>query len=161
MLDTTVTTVIVNASHEALTMKVGSRHCYAKLTSFKVGDEYRLELDVNWAYQEFLVQGKSDAANRLFLSSDDCCDCERITIEEKPDGKLAMHTLLRSQFRSQVPCSVILEEAKEPAEESQQTSGIAMEEKKESAEESQEKPVSMMGICKVWVCRFCRTRFLA
>lgn len=109
MMDTKVTTVIVNHTKQGLTMKVGNRHCYARLTSVKVGGEYRMQIDVNWTYQEFLVQDKSDAANQLFLNSDDCCDYERITIKEKADGKLEVQTLLRKQFRS-APCSSILEE---------------------------------------------------
>ncbi len=104
-----MTTVIVNATKQGLTMKVGNRLCFAKLTSVKMGAEYRLQIDVNWTYQEFLVQDKSDTANQLYLNSDDCCDYERITIKEKSDGKLEVQTLLREQFRS-APCSSILEE---------------------------------------------------
>ena len=99
-----MTTVIVNDTKHGLTMKVGSRNCYVKLASFKVGSEYRLEVDYNWTYQEFLLEDKCNAANRLYLSSDDCFDCERITIREMPDGKLAMYTLLRSQLRRKQPC---------------------------------------------------------
>jgi hypothetical protein len=47
-MDTKVTTVIVNDTKHGLTMKVGNRNCYARLTSVKRGGEYKLQIDVNW-----------------------------------------------------------------------------------------------------------------
>jgi hypothetical protein len=108
MMDTKVTTVIVNATKQGLTMKVGNRQCFARLTSVKVGGEYRMQLDVNWTYQEFLVQDKSHAHRPLFLNSDDCCDYERITITESGDGKFDIQKDLREQFRTG-SCSPIQE----------------------------------------------------
>ena len=49
-MDTKVTTVIVNATNHGLTMKVGNRQCYARLTSVKVGGEYTMRLNVKWTY---------------------------------------------------------------------------------------------------------------
>jgi hypothetical protein len=80
-MDTKVTTVIVNDTKHGLTMKVGNRNCYTRLTSVKVGGEYQMQLDVNWTYREFLVQDQTDRAKQLFINSDDCCDYERITIK--------------------------------------------------------------------------------
>jgi hypothetical protein len=100
MMDTKVTTVIVNATKQGITMKVGNRQCYAKLTSVKVGGEYKMQMDVNWTYQEFLLQDKTDAHNQLFISSDDCCDYERITITENIDGTFDVQRDLREQFRT-------------------------------------------------------------
>ncbi|KAG0564706.1 hypothetical protein KC19_8G132500 [Ceratodon purpureus] len=100
MMDTKVTTVIVNSTKHGLTMKVGNRQCYAKLTSFKVGGEYKMQLDVNWTYQEFLVQDKFHSRNRVFINSDDCCNYERITIMETADGRFDMQRELREQFRT-------------------------------------------------------------
>ena len=84
-MDTKVTTVIVNDTEHGLTMKVGNRNCYARLTSVKKGGEYKMQIDVNWTYQEFLVQDKCNQANQLFINSDDCCDYERITIKDRFD----------------------------------------------------------------------------
>lgn len=114
-MDTKVTTVIVNATKQGLTMKVGNRHCYAKLTSVKEGAEYRMQIDVNWTYQEFVLQDKSDAGKQLFINSDDCCDYERITVQELADGRLHVHTQLREQFRGHEPCSAIPEDDDSPA----------------------------------------------
>ncbi|KAG0608292.1 hypothetical protein M758_8G094700 [Ceratodon purpureus] len=96
-MDTKVTTVIVNDTNHGLTMKVGNRNCYARLTSVKKGGQYKMQTDVNWTYQEFLVQDKSNHANQLFINSDDCCDYERITIKEV-DGKFDVQRDLRKQF---------------------------------------------------------------
>jgi hypothetical protein len=98
-MDTKVTTVIVNDTKHGLTMKVGNRNCYARLTSVKRGGEYKLQIDVNWTYQEFLVQDKSDRANQLVINSDDCCEYERITIKEV-NGKFDVQRDLRKQVRT-------------------------------------------------------------
>lgn len=94
-----MTTVIVNETKHGLTVKVGNRNCYARLTSVKVGGEYQMHLDVNWTYREFLVQDKTDRARQLCINSDDCCDYERITIKEV-DGAFDVHRELRQQFRT-------------------------------------------------------------
>jgi hypothetical protein len=82
MMQTKMTTVIVNATKQGLTMKVGNHNCHAKLTSVKVGGEYQMQVDVNWTYQEFVLQDKCDAENQVLINSDDCCDYEYITIKE-------------------------------------------------------------------------------
>ena len=94
-----MTTVIVNDTKQGLTMKVGNRHCYARLTSIKVGGEYQLLVDVNWTYREFLLQDKTDARNQLFINSDDCCDYERIIVKEI-DGKFGVERDLRKRLRT-------------------------------------------------------------
>lgn len=70
---------------------------------------------INFVHDNSKTRARPDE-KRLFLNSDDCCDCERITIEDDLDGTLA---ILRRQFRSQEPSSVILEEEKE-SEDSEQ-----------------------------------------
>lgn len=95
-MHTEVTTVIVNATKQGLTMKVGNRN---ELTSVKVGGEYRMQVDVNWTYQELVLQDKCDAEKQVFINSDDCCDYERITIREI-DGKFDVQRDLRKQFRN-------------------------------------------------------------
>lgn len=84
---TKVTTMIVNETEQPLRMKVGGRNCFCRLASVKIGGEYAMELCMDWTYQEFMVEGTSDARKRLFVNSDECCDYERITIKES-DGKL-------------------------------------------------------------------------
>ncbi len=78
-LQTKVTTVIVNATKQGLTMTVRNWKCYARLAGVKVGGEYRMQVDVNWTQQEFVLQDKC-GTNRVFIYLDDCCDYERITI---------------------------------------------------------------------------------
>jgi hypothetical protein len=46
-----------------------------------------MQIHVNWTYEEFLLQENGDAHNQLFISSDDCCDYEHITIKENSNDK--------------------------------------------------------------------------
>jgi hypothetical protein len=97
MMQTKVTTVIVNATKQGLMMKVGNRNCYAKLTNVKVGGKYECrscELD-----QEFVLQDKHDVENQVLINSNDCCDYERITIKEI-NGKFDVQRDLYKQFRT-------------------------------------------------------------
>jgi hypothetical protein len=86
MGSTRVTTVIVNQTAQGMVMKVGNRHSFVRLTSVKASGSYWMKFDVNWTHQEFMLEGKSDSSNKLFLDSDDCCDYERIVIKETSDG---------------------------------------------------------------------------
>lgn len=95
---TKLATVIVNESKNGLTMKVGNHHHFARLTSVKLGGEVNMQVDLNWTYQEFLLEDKTDAAKKVFVNSDDCCDYERITITEV-NGKLDFVTVPRHQPR--------------------------------------------------------------
>lgn len=119
MSGTKVTTVIVNQTEQGLTLKVGNPKCYARLTSVKVGGEYRMHLDINWTYQEFVLQDKHDAHRKLFLNSDDCCDYERITVTEA-DGHMVMHRIPRKQFLVESSPSTAAAEAAD-AEQPKQT----------------------------------------
>ena len=56
-----------------------------------------------------MVQDQSRSSNQVFIDWDDCCDHERITIQEV-DGKFKVEKELREQFRSS-PCSCIEEES--------------------------------------------------
>ena len=37
------------------------------LRQVKVGGEYRMQVDVNWTYQEFVLPDKRDAENQVFV----------------------------------------------------------------------------------------------
>lgn len=82
---TKLTTVIVNQTKHRLIIKVGSHRQWARLASMKAGGEYKMQVDVNWTYQEFVLE--VDSTMKLSVNSDDCCDYERITVTET-DGKL-------------------------------------------------------------------------
>ena len=101
-----MTTVIVNDTKHRLTLKVGNGNCYSRLPSVKVGGEHKMELDVNWTYQEFVVQDESDRGNQVFISSDDCCDYERIIVKEV-DGKLDVHRVFASNSAPVLPSTRI------------------------------------------------------
>jgi hypothetical protein len=94
-----LTTMIVNATEQPLTMKAGNRNCFFRLASVKKGGEYAMQLCMDWTYQEFVLEDKSGAGRKLFVNSDDCCDYERITVTEC-DGKLVVARVPRKQYRS-------------------------------------------------------------
>ncbi|KAG0607389.1 hypothetical protein M758_8G024300 [Ceratodon purpureus] len=98
-MSTKVRTMIVNATEQPLTMKVGNRNCFFRLASVKKGGEYAMELCMDWTYQEFMLEDKSDSGRKLFVNSDDCCDYERITVTES-DGKLLVVRVPRKRFQS-------------------------------------------------------------
>lgn len=87
-------TVIENATGQGLTMKVGNPQCFVRLASVKKGQRHTVRLCVDWTYQEFLLQGQADAAMTLSVTSDDCCDYERITVKEA-HGKFFVDTVAR------------------------------------------------------------------
>jgi hypothetical protein len=93
---TKLTTVIVNNSGTGLIMKVGNHHHFARLASVKQGGEFKMQVDLNWTYQEFLLEDAADAAKKLTVNSDDCCDFKRITVTEV-DGKLDVVRVPRHQ----------------------------------------------------------------
>jgi len=91
-----VATVIENQTGQGLTMKVGNPHCFVRLASVKSGGDYTVRLCVDWTYQEFVLEGKSDAAKKLYVNSDDCCDYERMTVKES-HGVFFVETVARQQ----------------------------------------------------------------
>lgn len=103
MASTKVTTVIVNRTGEALDLKVGNQNCFAKLATVEVGGEHKVEIDVNWTYREYSLQPvKAGLLKRVVVSSDDCCDFERITVSES-GGKFHVEEIVRGQFNTSVP----------------------------------------------------------
>lgn len=90
-------TVIENETGHGLTMKVGNPHRFVRLASVKRGENYTVRLCVDWTYQEFVLEDQSDAANKLYVNSDDCCDYERIVVKEA-DGVLYVETVARQHL---------------------------------------------------------------
>nr|PNR34425.1 hypothetical protein PHYPA_024242 [Physcomitrium patens] len=97
MANSKVTTVVTNQTTHGYTMMVVNRNHYSTLVTLNVGDEYRMRLDVNWTYQEFCLENQDDAAKRFFISSDECCDYESITIEES-DGGINVTKVARKHY---------------------------------------------------------------
>lgn len=95
--DIKLETVIANATEQGLTMKVGNPQCFVRLASVKKGEHYTVRLCLDWTYQEFVLEGKSDAAMKFLVSSDDCCDYERITMKELQPGVFVAETVARKQ----------------------------------------------------------------
>lgn len=99
MASTKVTTVIVNRASEALVLKVGNQNCFAKLATIRAGGEHKVEIDVNWTYQEFSlepVKAGTGSLEKIVVSSDDCCDFERISVTES-GGRLHVGKVARGQ----------------------------------------------------------------
>lgn len=64
-----VATVIANETGQGLTMKVGNRNGFVRYASVEEGGEYTMRLCVDWTYQEFLLEGSSNAGKKLFVNS--------------------------------------------------------------------------------------------
>ena len=79
-------------------MKVGNRNCFVRIASVEDGGEYTMRLCMDWTYQEFVLEGSSNPRKRVFVSSDDCCDYERMTVKEC-DGAFSVATVARKEFR--------------------------------------------------------------
>ncbi|KAG0558805.1 hypothetical protein KC19_10G056300 [Ceratodon purpureus] len=97
---TKLTTAISNRTLQALVLKVGNQNYFAKLATVAVGSEHKVEIDVNWTYQEFSLEPVLTAGatlQKIIVNSDDCCDFERITITES-DGKLQADKTPRGQL---------------------------------------------------------------
>ena len=100
-----VATVLVNKTGHRLTMKVGNRNCFVILATVEDGGEYTMRLCVDWTYQEFLLEDNSNAGKKLFINSDDCCDCERITVKEA-NGVFVAETIPRKELLSETEHAV-------------------------------------------------------
>jgi VCBS repeat-containing protein len=97
-----LTTAIINRTEQALILRVGNQNCFAKLATVGVGGQHKVEIDVNWTYQEFSLEPAAQLTTgatlqKLIVNSDDCCDFERITVTQSggtlqadkiPRGKL-------------------------------------------------------------------------
>lgn len=96
MVDSKVQTVIVNHTQQEL--RVGNRNCFAKLAAIPVGGEHEVEIDVNWTYQEFSLEpaGRGGHVMKIIISSDECCDYERITVTMS-EGSLRTEKIGRGQ----------------------------------------------------------------
>ncbi|KAG0587364.1 hypothetical protein KC19_2G159200 [Ceratodon purpureus] len=103
MASSKVTTVIVNRSGQALILRVGNQNCFAKLATIAAGGEHKVEIDVNWTYQEFSLEPvKAGLLKKIVVNSDDCCDFKRLTVTES-EGKLQVDKVPRGQFSTHAP----------------------------------------------------------
>jgi hypothetical protein len=96
-------TKVVNRTEEALVLRVGNQNCFAKLGTIEAGGEHKVEIDVNWTYREFALQPvrAGGSKNNLVVSSDDCCDFERLTVTQS-GGKFEVDKVARGQYFSNV-----------------------------------------------------------
>jgi hypothetical protein len=101
MACTKLITAIINRTEQALILKVGNQNCFAKLATVGVGGQHKVEIDVNWTYQEFSLEPATAGATlqKIVVNSDDCCDFERITITES-GGKFQVDKIPRGQVNA-------------------------------------------------------------
>ena len=93
------TTVIVNDTAHALTMKV-EYHLYSvDFATVDKGAKFTMNVDYNATYQEFLM-GVDAKGKRLILSSDECCDYKCIVIKEV-DGEFDVEKEPRRHFSNE------------------------------------------------------------
>lgn len=93
------TTVIVNATAHALTMKIENRLYSVDFATLDKGAKYTMNVDSNDTYQEFLM-GVDTKGKRLILSSDECCDYKCIVIKEV-DGEFDVEKEPRRHFSNE------------------------------------------------------------
>nr|PNR30723.1 hypothetical protein PHYPA_027039 [Physcomitrium patens] len=92
-----ITSMIRNASKCILILSAGSGHYFVPVAKVEKGGEYAMRLGMNWAYREFQLEYEDDAGKKVLVTSDDCCDYERITITER-DGQLVLDTVPRNHY---------------------------------------------------------------
>lgn len=78
-------TEIINKTGKALKLKVGNNLVFTDLTVVQKDCSYRVYVDPNATYQEYLM-GKDRNGKPLIISSDDCADNKSITVKEDSDG---------------------------------------------------------------------------
>lgn len=78
-------TEIVNKTSRSLKLKVGNNLVFTDLTVVQKDSSYKVIVDPNATYQEYLM-GKDRNGKPLIISSDDCADNKQITIQEDKDG---------------------------------------------------------------------------
>jgi hypothetical protein len=78
-------TEIINKTGKALKLKVGNNLVFTDLTVVAKDGSYKVHVDPNATYQEYLM-GKDRNGRPLIISSDDCADNKSITIVEDDDG---------------------------------------------------------------------------
>lgn len=78
-------TEIINKTEKSLKLKVGNNLVFTDLTVVPKDCSYKVHVDPNATYQEYLM-GKDRNGRPLIISSDDCADNKSITILEDQDG---------------------------------------------------------------------------
>ena len=82
------TTEIINKTGKSLKLKVGNNLVFMDLTVVAKDQSYRVHVDPNATYQEYLM-GKDRNGRPLIISSDDCADNKSITILEDEEGNFS------------------------------------------------------------------------
>lgn len=90
-----LTTVIQNLTNHVLILSVGSPRSSVKLADLQIGGEYKIKVDINWTYQEFMLKAGEDVQT-VVINSDDCVDFERIVVSNI-DGRLEVQGIPRKQ----------------------------------------------------------------
>jgi len=85
LVRTMSSTEIINKTGKALKLKVGNNLVFTDLTIVQKDCSYKVNVDPNATYQEYLM-GKDRNGRPLIISSDDCADNKSITILEDEDG---------------------------------------------------------------------------
>lgn len=81
-------TLFVNQTGNVVNMKVGNNRSSTPIASIAGGGQFRMPVNMNDTYREFLVGVDSDARKTVIVTSDDCCDYQCITIKEIADGTI-------------------------------------------------------------------------
>lgn len=78
-------TEIINKTKRSLKLKVGNNLVFTDLTTVLKDSSYKVHVDPNATYQEYLM-GKDRNGKPLIISSDDCADNKSITVLEDDNG---------------------------------------------------------------------------
>lgn len=80
-------TQISNLTKHIMKLRVGSARYASDLASVEAGGKYKIGVDVNATYREYILQVDAAGLANIIVSSDDLCDYKCITIKEE-NGKL-------------------------------------------------------------------------
>lgn len=95
-------TEIVNKTTKALKLKVGNNLVFTDLTVVQKDGSYKVVVDPNATYQEYLM-GKDRNGKPVIISSDDCADNKQIIIQEDSNGNFSVVKKSRSSSTSKGP----------------------------------------------------------
>lgn len=95
-------TEIVNRTTKPLKLKVGNNLVFTDLTVVQKDGSYKVIVDPNATYQEYLM-GKDRHGKPVIISSDDCADNKQIIIEEDIAGNFIVVKKSRNSSNSKGP----------------------------------------------------------
>lgn len=97
-----VKTEVYNATNQDFTLKEGNAGVYRDITVVKPTKRHVIELDPNATYREYVVV-YTGSGEKEFITSDDCLDNSKITIQRGADDKFKFENVSRTSESTSKP----------------------------------------------------------